>query len=142
MSWENLFRFVDMCCCAAVLFPIVWQIRALEEVVQENDKAVRTIEKLTLFRQFYILVVSYIYFTRIVVFLITTTLPYSYAYWTDLMSEGATLAFYVVVGWKFRPKERNPYLMVRSDSDDEGDDEDGLNMEEFGLEESEGEEGL
>jgi G protein-coupled receptor 107 len=50
--------------------------------------------------------VSYIYFTRIVVFLITTTLPYSYAYWSDLMSEGATLAFYVVVGWKFRPKER------------------------------------
>jgi hypothetical protein len=32
--------------------------------------------------------------------------------------------------------------MVRSDSDDEGDEEDGLNMEEFGLEESEGEEGL
>jgi G protein-coupled receptor 107 len=45
MTWENLFRFVDMCCCAAILFPIVWQIRALEEVVQENDKAVRTIEK-------------------------------------------------------------------------------------------------
>jgi len=136
LTWENLFRFIDMCCCAAILFPVVWQIRALEEVVQENDKAERTIEKLTLFRQFYILVVSYIYFTRIIVFLITTTLPYSYAYLSVVMEEGATLVFYTVVGWKFRPKERNPYLMIRSsDSDDEDDDEEnGLNMEEFGLE--------
>jgi len=91
-----------------------------------------SIHKLTLFRQFYILVVSYIYFTRIIVFLITTMLPYSYAYLSDLLTEGATLAFYVTVGWKFRPKERNPYLMVRDESDDENE---GLNMEEFGLEE-------
>jgi len=41
ITWENLFRFVDIACCAAILFPIVWQIRAFEEVVQQDDKAER-----------------------------------------------------------------------------------------------------
>lgn len=42
-------------------------IKHLREASQTDGKAARSLHKLTLFRQFYVLVVSYIYFTRIVV---------------------------------------------------------------------------
>ena len=40
--------------------------------------------------------------------------------------EGATVAFFVMTGKAFRPMSNNPYLRVGIDSDDEGDDEFGL----------------
>jgi Lung seven transmembrane receptor len=58
---------VDIICCCAILFPIVWSIKHLREASQTDGKAARSLHKLTLFRQFYVMVVSYIYFTRIVV---------------------------------------------------------------------------
>ena len=58
---------VDIICCCAILFPIVWSIKYLREASQTDGKAARSLHKLTLFRQFYVMVVSYIYFTRIVV---------------------------------------------------------------------------
>ena len=76
------------------------------------------------------LVVSYVYFTRIVVYLVASTLGYKHAWLAPFLSELATLAFYVIVGYKFRPMEKNPYLQLRSREDD---DEGGLNLEEFGL---------
>ena len=63
--------------------------------------------KLTLFRQFYVMVVSYIYFTRIVVYLLKSTTPYQYEWTADLASELATLAFYIATGLKFRPVRSN-----------------------------------
>lgn len=42
-------------------------IKHLREASQTDGKAARSLHKLTLFRQFYVLVVTYIYFTRIVV---------------------------------------------------------------------------
>ena len=51
-------------------------------------------------------------------------------------AEGVTLMFYMLVGYKFRPIEKNPYLQVKGDSDDE---DEGLNLEEFGLNEGDDE---
>jgi hypothetical protein len=151
MSWEYTLRLIDLLCCGAILFPIVWQVRALEEAVAADEKAERTIRKLTLFRQFYVLVVCYIYFTRIIVLLIATMLTYKESWMEGFFNELATLMFYVTVGYKFRPQDRNPYLQLRGheDSDDENDDDDDdfeggggrggaismrtLNEEEFGL---------
>jgi len=77
-----------------------------------DGKAARNVQKLALFRQFYILVVCYVYFTRIVVYLLRSTSPYPYVWLSYAANELATLAFYVITAWKFMPQERNPYLQV------------------------------
>ena len=71
----NILHLVDIICCCAILFPIVWSIKHLREASQTDGKAARSLHKLTLFRQFYVMVVSYIYFTRIVVYLLRRRAP-------------------------------------------------------------------
>ena len=36
--WQQLFILVDLVCCGAVLFPIVWSIRHLQEATQVDGK--------------------------------------------------------------------------------------------------------
>ena len=45
-------------------------IRHLQEASQTDGKAQSSLRKLKLFRHFYILVVCYVYFTRIIVYLL------------------------------------------------------------------------
>jgi hypothetical protein len=111
-TWRDVFHLVDIICCCAILFPIVWSIKHLREASQTDGKAARCLEKLTLFRQFYVMVVVYIYFTRIVVYLLKSTMQYEYAWVSDAAAELATLAFYVWTGVKFRPQQNNPYLKL------------------------------
>jgi hypothetical protein len=47
-------------------------------------------------------VVCYIYFTRIIVYLLESTLPFQYIWMANAASELATLAFYVASGISFR----------------------------------------
>lgn len=47
-------------------------------------------------------VVCYIYFTRIIVYLLQSTLPYHYIWLAAAASELATLAFYIASGVAFR----------------------------------------
>lgn len=82
--------------------------------------------KLTLFRQFYIMVVTYIYFTRIIVFLLAATMPYDWMWLRFLFTELATLSFYVVTGYKFKPMDDNPYLKVELEDPDALDEFDHL----------------
>lgn len=84
--------------------------------------------KLQLFRQFYIMVIIYIYFTRIAVYLLAATIPYYLLWLGPFATETATFVFFVVTGYKFRPAIDNPYLPVRTE-DNEGD-EYGLKDEE------------
>jgi hypothetical protein len=115
-TWRDVFHLLDIICCCAVLFPIVWSIKHLREASQTDGKAAANLEKLTLFRQFYVLVVSYIYFTRIIVYLLKSTTPYQYAWISDAAECLATLAFYLITGYKFKPYGENPYFHV-GDSD-------------------------
>lgn len=66
-TWRDIFILVDLLCCAAILFPVVWSIRHLQEASATDGKAATNLRKLKLFRQFYIMIVCYIYFTRIIV---------------------------------------------------------------------------
>jgi hypothetical protein len=77
----------------------------------------RLASKLKLFRSFYILVVAYIYVTRIVVYLFATTLTYRHTWIRYFVVEVVTLAFYVTVGMLFRPMNENPYLHIRRRQD-------------------------
>ncbi|KAL8598165.1 hypothetical protein ACOMHN_043236 [Nucella lapillus] len=119
MTWKEIFILVDLLCCGAILFPVVWSIRHLQDASRTDGKAAINLQKLKLFRHFYILVVCYIYFTRIIVYLMKITLPFKLVWLTDLFRELAMMVFFMVTGSKFRPATDNPYLQVPLDSDDE-----------------------
>uniref|UniRef100_A0A7S3FEW2 Protein GPR107 n=1 Tax=Prasinoderma singulare TaxID=676789 RepID=A0A7S3FEW2_9VIRI len=114
-EWTDLFHLVDLACCCAILFPIVWQIKHLREAAATDGKAARALGKLELFRGFYVTVVAFIYFTRIVVYLVKRTAPYESVWVAEALREGATLLFYATVGLKFRPVADNPYTQVEEE---------------------------
>jgi hypothetical protein len=111
-TWRDVFHLVDIICCCAILFPIVWSIKHLREASQTDGKAARNLEKLTLFRQFYVMVVVYVYFTRIVVYLLKSSVEYEYSWVSEAADQIATLAFYLWTATKFRPVNDNPYLKL------------------------------
>lgn len=118
-TWRNIFIFVDLLCCGAILFPIVWSIRHLHEASATDGKAAINLRKLKLFRQFYIMIVCYIYFTRIIVYLLKMTVAFQYAWLDEMFHEMATYVFFVLTAYKFRPTSSHPYFSVRNIDDDE-----------------------
>eukprot|EP00471_Norrisiella_sphaerica_P002190 CAMPEP_0184487962 /NCGR_PEP_ID=MMETSP0113_2-20130426/10439_1 /TAXON_ID=91329 /ORGANISM="Norrisiella sphaerica, Strain BC52" /LENGTH=447 /DNA_ID=CAMNT_0026870405 /DNA_START=1 /DNA_END=1344 /DNA_ORIENTATION=- len=118
LTWRDLLHLLDMLCCCAILLPIVWSIRHLTQASERDGKAARDAERLKQFRKFYMVVVAYIYVTRVVVFLLDATLPFEYTWLANVFSECTSLLFYVGTGWLFRPRGRNPYLVVGGEDDD------------------------
>ncbi|XP_065634741.1 protein CANDIDATE G-PROTEIN COUPLED RECEPTOR 7 [Quercus suber] len=78
VTWKQIFLLVDVVCFCEVLFPIVWSIKNLREAARTDGKAAVNLMKLTLFRQYYIVVICYIYFTRVVVYALETITSYRY----------------------------------------------------------------
>ncbi|KAL6614206.1 hypothetical protein ACP70R_036476 [Stipagrostis hirtigluma subsp. patula] len=131
VTWNQIFLFVDVACCCAVLFPVVWSMRSLRESSKTDGKAARTLAKLTLFRQFYVVVIGYLYFTRIIVYALKTITNYKYRWVSVAAEEVATMAFYMFMFYMFRPAERNQYFAL--DEDEEEAAELALREEEFEL---------
>ena len=127
LEWRDIFHLLDIVCCVAILFPIIWSIKRLREASEVDGKAQQVLAKLRIFRTFYVIVVLYIYSTRILVFLIAATVPFNFLWLGSFFSEAITLAFYVTTAYQFKPGIENAYLAVRGE---EGGDED---TEEFGL---------
>ncbi|KAK8503840.1 hypothetical protein V6N13_021623 [Hibiscus sabdariffa] len=118
ITWKQVFLLVDVICCCAVLFPIVWSIKNLREAARTDGKAAVNLMKLTLFRQYYIVVICYIYFTRVVVYALETITSYKY-FWTSVLAgELATLAFYVFTGYNFKPEAHNPYFAIDDEEEE------------------------
>ena len=88
-------------------------ITDVESEAPASADAGRTLRKLKQFRHFYILVVGYIYFTRIAVYLFATMLGYRQTWLRYFVTELGTLVFYAVVGFLFRPEDDNPYFEVK-----------------------------
>lgn len=155
---------MDIICCCAVLIPIVWQVNQLEKSVTVEDpdhpdynqgdnseshnsdseydedgmmdmgEKGRILSKLKLFRGFYLLVVGYVYSTRILVYLFATLLNYRHLWVRYFIVELITLAFYVITGIQFRPMVENSYLGVKKgDDDDEVDDDEIVNEQELEM---------
>jgi len=140
-DWSAILHLVDIISCCAILIPIVWQVNALEQSIEgenesgDNNEAknefgesgnlskttigedAKLEAKLSLFRSFYISVVAYIYFTRIVVYLFASTLPYNHTWLRYLATELGTLLFYFVIGIKFRPTVETGYGEVKNEDD-------------------------
>jgi hypothetical protein len=71
--------------------------------------------KLQLFRSFYLIVVGYVYFTRIIVFLFASSLKYNQTWIRYFVYELGTLTFYFMVGMKFKPVvEDHSYAQVNT----------------------------
>ncbi|XP_060809549.1 protein GPR107 [Amyelois transitella] len=109
-AWRDIFILVDLLCCGAIMFPVVWSIRHLQDASSTDGKAAINLRKLKLFRHFYLMVLCYIYFTRIIVYLLKTTVPFQYSWIDEMFREMATLLFFVMTGYKFRPAAANPYF--------------------------------
>ncbi|KAF2306108.1 hypothetical protein GH714_012591 [Hevea brasiliensis] len=131
VTWNQVFLLVDIICCCAIIFPIVWSIRSLRETSKTDGKAARNLAKLQLFRQFYIVVIGYLYFTRIVVFALKTIAAYKYQWVSNAAEETASLLFYAVMFYMFRPVEKNEYFVL--DEEEEEAAEMALKDEEFEL---------
>ncbi|KAG7576621.1 Lung seven transmembrane receptor-like [Arabidopsis thaliana x Arabidopsis arenosa] len=131
VTWNQIFLLVDIVCCCAILFPIVWSIRSLRETSKTDGKAARNLAKLTLFRQFYIVVIGYLYFTRIVVFALKTIAAYKYRWVSNAAEEIASLAFYMLMFYMFRPVEKNEYFVI--DDEEEEAAELALKEDDFEL---------
>lgn len=117
-TWKQVFLLVDILCCCAVLFPIVWSIKNLREAARTDGKAAVNLMKLTLFRHYYVVFICYIYFTRVVVYALETITSYRYLWTSTVAGELATLAFYVYTGYKFKPEVHNPYFVIDDDEEE------------------------
>ncbi|NWH28688.1 GP107 protein, partial [Grus americana] len=124
--WKEILFLVDLLCCGAILFPVVWSIRHLQEASATDGKGKfykdGAIVLIMLF-PFPSQIVCYIYFTQIIAILIKIAVPFQWKWLYQLLDEMATLVFFVLTGYKFRPASDNPYLQLSQD------DEDDLEME-------------
>ncbi|XP_054460239.1 protein GPR108-like [Anoplopoma fimbria] len=116
--WKEILFLVDLICCGAILFPVVWSIRHLQEASSTDGKAAMNLEKLKLFRHYYVMIVCYIYFTRIIAILLKVTMPFQWQWCYEFLVEVSTLVFFVLTGYKFRPASNNPYLQLPQDEED------------------------
>jgi hypothetical protein len=133
-NWNAVLHLVDILCCCAVLLPTVWQVNAMEASLQaasDDDELtsnppaqgapskMELLAKLKKFRLFYLLVIAYIYMTRIMIYLFATMLDYRHLWLRYAIVELVTLVFYVTVGLLFRPSvEDGP--VVSGATDEEG----------------------
>ncbi|XP_016408981.1 protein GPR107-like isoform X4 [Sinocyclocheilus rhinocerous] len=76
--WMEILFLVDLLCCGAILFPVVWSIRHLQEASATDGKAAINLAQLKLFRHYYVMIVCYIYFTRIIASLIKVIVPFQW----------------------------------------------------------------
>ncbi|XP_026885087.2 protein GPR108 isoform X2 [Electrophorus electricus] len=116
--WREVLFLVDLLCCGAILFPVVWSIRHLQEASNTDGKAAMNLAKLKLFRHYYVMIVCYIYFTRIIAILLKMTVPFQWQWCQEFLIEVSTLVFFVLTGFKFRPASNNPYLQLPQDEED------------------------
>ncbi|KAK4872430.1 hypothetical protein RN001_014459 [Aquatica leii] len=117
-AWRDVFTLVDLLCCGCILFPVVWSIRHLQQASATDGKAATSLRKLKLFRHFYIMIVCYIYFTRIIVYLLRITVPFQYGWLDEMFREMATYVFFVLTGYKFRPAAHNPYFSLPQEEEE------------------------
>ncbi|KAK8708705.1 hypothetical protein V6N13_059742 [Hibiscus sabdariffa] len=117
-SWNTMVMLIDIVCYCVVLLPIVWRIKNLREAAQTDEKAAVYLMKLKLLRQYYIVVICYVYLTCIVVSALLTITSFEYPWTGVVVRELATVAFYVFTAHKFMPEAHNPYFVIEDEVKD------------------------
>uniref|UniRef100_A0A2K5M800 G protein-coupled receptor 107 n=1 Tax=Cercocebus atys TaxID=9531 RepID=A0A2K5M800_CERAT len=98
--WKDSLFLVDLLCCGAILFPVVWSIRHLQEASATDGKGK--------FPRAHFVLLSFFANLFILGWFLNL----------QLLDETATLVFFVLTGYKFRPASDNPYLQLSQEEDD------------------------
>jgi len=120
-KWGLVLNVLDIVCCCLILLPIVWSIKHLRLAAgtdSKDSKLNRNLERLKRFRTFYLVTVAFVYFTRIIVFLLHSTLPFEMTWLASVFSELASLLFYAATGAIFAPGRKNPYLSLSTEDEE------------------------
>ncbi|ORX57026.1 hypothetical protein DM01DRAFT_1406453 [Hesseltinella vesiculosa] len=118
--WTMLFPFIDLMACAVILWTILQTRKNLSNGASADGKETDVLNKYKLWSSFYVVTLVYMYVTRIIVQLLQAILPFQYVTWFgEAISEGATVLFYSLIGWKFRPYANNPYMQVATNDEED-----------------------
>jgi hypothetical protein len=120
--WFYLFHTLDIVCCMLVLLPIIRNIEELQGKSDSDNKIKKMLDKLRRLRHFYILVVAYIYVTRVIGAVISFILPPGSTWVSNFIVELATFAFYVTAGYEFRPARDNTFFQAVDDDSTKASD--------------------
>ncbi|CAB3400368.1 unnamed protein product [Caenorhabditis bovis] len=115
--WLKLFIFMDFICCILVASPIVSSIQHLKEGAATDGKAAENLNRLRLYKEFYLIVVMYIYITRLIGIMVKYFMPISYDWIVLSALESINMFFFVIVGYKFRPSNTHNYLLLVDEDD-------------------------
>ncbi|XP_017888009.1 protein GPR107 isoform X2 [Ceratina calcarata] len=127
-TWRDVFILVDLLCCGAIIFPVGWSIKHVEEAAHTDGKAAVNLRKLKLFKHFYIMIFCYIYFTRSIVYLLKIWVPFQYEWLDEMFREMSTYVFFVLTGYKFRAASANPYFTLNNEDMAHDDDDDEMDV--------------
>lgn len=104
--WFYFFQILDILCCILVLSPAL-------EPAERPQKRSQMIDRL---RYFYVLLICYIYATRVLTQILPLLLPANSAWVSNLTSELATILFFFFAGREFRPSRDNPLFAAVDES--------------------------
>ncbi|KAJ3441158.1 hypothetical protein M0812_13163 [Anaeramoeba flamelloides] len=123
-TWWDLLKFFDILCVCLILIPIFWSINHLKKVSTIDGKQFKNLEKITTFKQFYLITVCYIYFTRILIVFLSHSLSYKYHWISILAVELSTSLFLIFIGYKFRPYPENIIINIYGNGNGNDNDND------------------
>jgi len=116
--WRNIFQLIDLGCCIAVILPIFSHIQHLEKQGNMSGKVQINLAKLRQFRRFYLMILVYVYFTRIIIYLIASSVNFRRVYVRHIFRELAAVIFFCYIGYGFRPAPGSTYLSLPSSDGD------------------------
>lgn len=99
--WRDMLRLVDVGCCVAVLLPVITSIHSLRSTTDRAEQ--RRLGRLRQFRTFYIVLVGYMFITRVVLDYVVAIAPYYLTWAPAVIGELGALFLYIVAGYMFRP---------------------------------------
>lgn len=114
-----IFKGLDILCSFIVLLPIIWSKTHLRSASEVDGKTKQSLEKLFLFRMFYLSVVGYLYLSSTVGNLISASVSIRNVWTRSLFEELFTLIFFVFVAIQFRPVKENSYFKLDENSEEE-----------------------
>lgn len=118
-QWSDLLHIVDVVCCCCVLLPVVWSMKNLRDTAADDDKAAQSLARMRKFRTFYIVIVAYIYGTRIILPMIESSLPWNLTWVVKVGREVVAVVFYVYTGYNFQPRKEMNYGVLERHDDEE-----------------------
>lgn len=114
-----VFKGLDILCSFIVLLPILWSKTHLKSASEIDGKKKQSLEKLFLFRMFYLSVVGYLYLSSTIGNLISASASIRNVWCRSLVEELFTLIFFIFVAVQFRPIKNNSYFKLDENNNEE-----------------------